>query len=553
MSPEQLQTTLVHLISTWENELIEFKDANDNFSTSDIGKYFSALSNQANLLDQESAWLIFGVDNKTRRIIGTKYREDTERLQSIKHQISDGSSPSSTFKGVYSVNTEHGRVVMFHIPAAPLGIPIAWKGHYYSRSGESLDSLGLTKLDEIRSQTQQLDWSAGVVPDATVDHLDPEAVSRAKANFIKKHSNRLDAEEVNAWDTLQFLNKARIAIDGKITRAAILLLGKAESSHLLLPHPAQMTWKLVGAEQAYEHFSPPFILTSTQLYQRIRNIQIRILPNNDLLAVEVAKYDQKMLLEALHNCIAHQDYTLNSRIIVTETPDKIILENAGTFAEGTPEEYVLGNRTPRRYRNTFLTRAMAELNMIDTMGYGIHQIHKAQAQRFLPMPDYDVTTGSAVELTIYGSVVDEAYSQALIEHADLNFEDVLALDRVQKQLTINDESVKRLRSAGLIEGRKPNFHVSATIADAGNTQAEYLKTKGFDDQYYKDMIVESLKKFDQASRSDIDELLRNKLPDYLTEDQQTSKIKNLLAILRKKEIIVSKGTSKTFAVWKLNS
>ena len=115
-----------------------------------------------------------------------------------------------------------------------------------------------------------------------------------------------------------------------------------------------MTWKLEGAERAYEHFGPPFLLNTTLLYQRIRNIQLRILPEDELLAIEVSKYDQRVVLEAVHNCIAHQDYSRNGRITVTEQLDKLVLENEGNFYEGCPDDYVEGHKTPSRYRNPFL-------------------------------------------------------------------------------------------------------------------------------------------------------------------------------------------------------
>src|SRR5690606_34006542 len=108
---------------------------------------------------------------------------------------------------------------------------------------------------------------------------------------------------------------------------------------------------LEGQERAYEHFKPPFLLSTTQLYQRIRNIQLRILPQDELIPIEVSKYNQKIVLEALHNCIAHQDYARNGRVIVTEQPDRLIFENEGGFFEGQPDEYILGDKTPRRYRN----------------------------------------------------------------------------------------------------------------------------------------------------------------------------------------------------------
>jgi len=95
MPNDTLQTLLNHLIQDWENEIVEFKDANDNFSTDKIGKYFSALSNEANLRDKDQAWLIFGVDNNTKEIIGTDYRSNVVRLQSRKMQISDDTEEKS--------------------------------------------------------------------------------------------------------------------------------------------------------------------------------------------------------------------------------------------------------------------------------------------------------------------------------------------------------------------------------------------------------------------------------------------------------------------------
>jgi ATP-dependent DNA helicase RecG len=90
-------------------------------------------------------------------------------------------------------------VLLFEIPGAPQGIPIAWKGHYYARAGESLVSLGLDKLDEIRRQTLAQDWTAQVVPGATLDDLDEAAVRKARDSFARKYANRLPAGEVESW------------------------------------------------------------------------------------------------------------------------------------------------------------------------------------------------------------------------------------------------------------------------------------------------------------------------------------------------------------------
>jgi len=550
MDKTHLQALLSDLIASWENEVIEFKQAGKDYSSDDIGKYFSALANEANLREEEAAWLVFGVHNKTRQVVGSDYRPQFERLQSTKMQIAENTEPSITFRNIHELQDPNGRVVFFEIPAAPRGLPISWKGHYYARAGESLTHLGLDKLDEIRQQTMSSDWTAQIIPEATINHLDETALEKARASFARKYANRFSSDEISQWSLPVFLDRAKLTQDGKIKRSTLLLLGKPESAYYLSPHPAQMTWKLEGPERAYEHFAPPFFLTTTALYQKIRNIQLRILPDDALLAIEVAKYDQKVVLEALHNCIAHQDYTRSGRIIVTEQPDKLIFENEGSFFEGTPADYIAGNKTPRRYRNPSLAQAMTELNMIDTMGYGIHAMYSGQARRYFPMPDYDLSDPHAVKMTVYGHVVDPAYSRMLIQKTDLPLTDILCLDRIQKKLPVPVATIRHLRRCGLIEGRQPNIHVSAVVAQATASKAEYIRTRAQDDAFYAKLIIDYLTKFGKASREEIDKLLWTKLSDALDKEQKSKKVANLLANLRRSERIDNAGTRKS-PIWQL--
>jgi ATP-dependent DNA helicase RecG len=296
MDQAALSALLDELIATWENEVVEFKQAGNDYDTDRIGEYFSALSNEANLRGADRAWLVFGVNNKTRGVVSSDYRPEPERLHGLKNQIAQSAEPSITFRDIHVLHHARGRVVLFEIPPAPRGIPIAWKGHYFARAGESRTSLGLDKLDEIRQQTIHVDWSAQLIAKAGLDDLDGRAVQAAREAFARKYENSISTDDVMQWPLATFLDRARLTQNGQITRTALLLLGKAESAWHLSPHMAQMTWRLEGQERAYQHFAPPFLLNSTALYQKVRNIQIRILPKDSLLAVEVAKYDRKIVL-----------------------------------------------------------------------------------------------------------------------------------------------------------------------------------------------------------------------------------------------------------------
>ena len=199
-----------------ETEIIEFKEAVSNYSFNDIGKYFSALSNEANINEAPCGWLIFGItDNGI--IKGTNFR--TTGLQSLKKELAGHTNERLTFLNIYELNIEDKRVIAFQIPPAIKGIPTTWNGAAFAREDESTCPLPLNKLDIIRNQIG-FDWSKEIVQGATIDDLDPEAIAKARELFIKKQRN---PEQYTKLSDEALLNKASILIKGKVTNAALIL------------------------------------------------------------------------------------------------------------------------------------------------------------------------------------------------------------------------------------------------------------------------------------------------------------------------------------------
>ena len=517
-----------------EDEVVEFKKAENNFDFDDLGKYFSALSNEANLRDKGFAWLVFGVHDKTREILGTSYKNSMKSLQKLKQDLSQHTTDNNTFRDIYELEVEGKRVLMFQIPAAPRGIPMAWQGHFYARRGESLAALDMNKYEEIRRQTVNEDWSKQIADGATIADLDEKAIMKAREGYKEHYPNQ--KKEVDSWSDEVFLNKAKITIDGKITHAAILLLGKPESLHFI-NHIGEIVWRLAGKDNVGQVFTIPFLLTTTEVMHKIRNYPFKIFPKNSFLPGEGMKYDSEVILEALHNSIAHQDYLENQRIIVIERENELEFRNCGGFFDGTYEDYITGERIPRKYRNQFLAQAMANIKMIDTEGFGIHKMFVSQKERWLPMPDYDKSDNDNVVLTLPGNVIDENYSLMLLENTNIDLTTAVLLDKVQKGKPISENAVKMLRKEKLIEGRKPHLYVSKYIAKATDKQVEYTLKKGFNDAECQEWIIKALNDHKVLSRKQINELLWNKLPIDFTEDQKMAKIKNLLYKMHKNNTI----------------
>jgi ATP-dependent DNA helicase RecG len=331
-----------------------------------------------------------------------------------------------------------------------------------------------------------------------------------------------------------------LTIQGAITNAAILLLGKSESATLLSPAVAKISWILRDEQNRdldYDHFGPPFILGVDEVLRKIRNLTLRTLPSGTLFPQEITQYDPWVIREALHNCIAHQDYTLRGKINVVEQPTSILLTNVGSFLPGDVEKVIHQDAPLEIYRNPFLADAMVSLNMIDTQGGGIKRMFQVQIKRSFPLPDYDLSERERVAVAVRGEILDEQYSRLLMEKADLDLWQVIVLDKIQKRVKVTREEHRRLSAAGLVEGRYPNLIIAGPVAKLTGHEARHIRERGFSKQYYLDMILALILEHGPISRRKIDLLILDKLPDVLTQKQKENKLHNLLSeMCRKKQI-----------------
>lgn len=510
------------------------KNAMSSKPGEDVESYVSAIANM------KGGHLVIGVKDKTLDIVGIQNFHDYT-VDNIRPRLAGRCAHLNSEKlKVESFKTDDtGKTVwVIHISQHEARLPVYAHGKPWQRLGDSLVPMRPERLSAILGEPIDLaDWSAAIVEKATIADLDEAALATAKEKFKERNAAKAWWTEIDGWGWPAFLDKAKLTVNGKLTRAALLLVGKASAAHHLSPHPAQITWKLATEEQAYEHFGPPFILTTTDLLRRIRNVPQKLFPTSQLLPVEIQKYETRSILEGVHNCIAHQDYEQQERILVTEIADRLIFENAGSFYEGKAEDYFSGRRIARRYRNTWLAHAMVEVSMIDTVGYGIHKMTESQRNRYLPLPDFRRSTDSHTVLEVLGRPIDEKYSQLLLERRDLDIETVILLDRVQKNLPISDAAATKLRREGLAEGRKPNFRVSAAIASATDTEVSYTRAKGATKDQISHFITEHIKEFDGVTRPKLEELVFPLLPIGLTDKQKSDRVKNLLSDMRRKGLI----------------
>ena len=517
-----------------ENEAVEWKAASSlkSFVSGRVGEHLiSYISAFANM---DGGCVVLGVEDKTLAIKGIQQFEDYT-LESLPHRLMGNlvNLPSlGLHVEAFVASDTNATVWVVHVPKHAPRKPVIAHRKAWQRDGDSLVELRKDRHDAILAEPLAgEDWSAVVVPVAKLDDLDSDAVALARRKFTDRHRDKRWAGDIAGWTDALFLDKAKITRGGGVTRAALLLLGRSESAAFLSPNPAEISWKLPD-ERVIEHFAPPFLLTTTEVLKRIRNPNIKLFPATQLIATEMPRYDTQLVLESLHNCLAHQDYAQNARVVVEEVVGRLKMTNLGGFVDGEPEDYFDGSRTPSFYRNPWLAAAMNEVGMIDKGGFGIFEMVSTQRKRYLPLPDYEGSTLNKTVLNVYGQAIDENYSRLLMERTDLPIEQVVWLDRVQKEQPIDERQAQILKGGKLIEGRKPKYFVSALVAAATDTQVQYTLNKGLSDEYYKKLIVQHVQKFKSAPTSDLRALLVDKLPGLLSDEQKRAKVKNLLTALR---------------------
>lgn len=521
----------------------EFKSIKNSFcgnERDDVISYVSAIANM------EGGSLVVGVHDKTLEIVGTDtYNYDRPKaILRLTERCTNLSSEGLDIEEFITDDT-HKTVWVIHVPKHLPKRPVYAHNKAWQRIEDSLVEVTPERLNAILSENLTVDdWSAGIIPDATIEDLDPIAIRTAREKFVELYPKR--ETEVASWDDAKFLNKTGFTIKGKITRAAIIILGRKESEYFLTPSVCKIRYrrkKIVGGEDVdFEIFNIPMILAVDELGNKISNTQYVYTIEGSLFPEDMKRYDVFTLREPLNNAIAHQDYSKGCMIDVIEYEDeKLVFSNKGRFIPSSVEEVVTEDIPESFYRNRHLAETMRNVKMVDTEGGGIRKLYMQQKKRFFPMPEYDLT-GMQVKCTIQGNVLDENFAKILVNNPDLSLQEIMWLDSVQKHKPLTDESIDYLRKKKYIEGRKPHIYLSLSIADKSKhvgLKASYIKNKSFDDDYFRKLIVDYISTFKKASRKEIDELLENKLSDALTERQKFDKITNLLSSLKRKRMIIT--------------
>lgn len=450
---------------------------------------------------------------------------------------------------IEEIDTSKWNVIIITIPSRQIGQLLKFNWIALMRVGDSLDEMKDDEIKKILNETKK-DWSLNIIEGADIDDLDTDAIKKARELYSQKYSYK--KEEIETWDNITFLNKAKITIKWKITNTAIILLWKEESEHLLSPAVAKISWILKdrdGLEKDYQHFSCPFIISAENVFHKIRNLKYRYMNEDSLFPEEVDMYEPYVIRESLNNCIAHQDYELAWKINIIENEDSLVFTNSWDFIPQTIENVIKSDSPSEYYRNRFLTDAMVNLKMIDTIWSWIKKMFTAQKDKYFPLPEYTFVNNK-VSLTIDWKVLDLKYARKLaLSKNDLSLDDIILLDKIQKKKELLDDEIKYLRKKKFIEWRSPNFHISYKIAEWTKLVWDYILQKSNIEEQ-KSKIIKLIKWYKTGISKNVIMafISENQIFEKsLTTDQKKSRLENILFALKKKNKIESKWK---WSAWK---
>jgi|694.fasta_scaffold86947_4 ATP-dependent DNA helicase RecG len=407
-----------------ETEWIEFKEARSTFDKDEIGKYNSALSNEANLRMKDYGWLVFGVSDD-KQILGSNYR--LNNLHDIKYEIYQNTNLS--LKEVYEVEVENNRVVLFQISPAQKGQPTKWKGQPYGRESDSLIPLSDEKYQSILNQVENRNWLSFYASyrdqsvfstQEVISLLDYESYFRllklplptsfelileklSDENFIVKEDNQYKITNLGA---LLFAKDMRIFGDLQYKLPRVITYSGNNKLSGVIKDQSGVKGYASGFEGLIDYvFSQiPELETIEKVRSKKRN------------------YPVLTVREFVANSLIHQDLTLGTKPIIEIYTDRIEISNGGSCLFD-PSRII--DHVPTS-RNEVLAEKMRVLNICEKRGSGVDRAIQAVEEMQLPAPKF-VNQPNGFKSIIYqykkyADLSDEEKLRACYQHVCLNYE-----------------------------------------------------------------------------------------------------------------------------------
>jgi ATP-dependent DNA helicase RecG len=499
---EQLETWM----RTRENERLEFKEAKNNFDFEKLVKYCCAIANE------RGGKIILGVsDRMPRQVVGTSTFENLERTKAgiterlrIRVDVDEIDHPS-------------GRVLVFTVPSRPIGMPLQYEGAYWMRSGEDLVAMTPDQLKRILDESVP-DFSAEVLPTATLQDLDPAAIQEFRQRWHRKSGN----DALLGLSDEQLLRDAELITSEGLTRAALILLGTRQGLRRFMAQAEVIFENRLNEADLKSHerleWTQGFLSFHDQLWEAVNKRNGKQSFQNGLFQLDIPVFNEGAVREAVLNAVSHRDYRSSANVFVKQYPTAISVVSPGGLPDGVTVDNILTQQNPRNRR---LAEALLRCGLIERAGQGMDLIYTSLIRESKPRPDFRGTDSHWVYLTLHGEIQNPNFLRFLERVGQerlrsFSTADFLVLDAIAREQSLSGELLERaarLRELGIVEKMGRKYILSRGYYKFVGQSGVYTRKRGLDHETNKALLLQHLRDAEAGSPiSELTQVLPNLSP-----------------------------------------
>ncbi len=516
---------LPELLEAKEGENIEFKEAKNHFDFELLTKYACAIANRG------GGCIVLGVtDKRPRKVVGSRAFEQPERtrtglIERLHLRID-----------FHVLNAQEKQVLVFMIPARPVGMPIQYGGIYWSLVGDSLVPMSESDLRAIFAESGH-DFSADICPGAEWKDLDQHTVEDFRNRWIAKSHN----QALGTLSHEQLLRDCEAVIHDGITYAALILFGTHEALGRLLGQ-AEVIFEYrsneaSGPAQQREEFRQGFFAYYDKLWELVNLRNDKQHYQNGLFVLDVPTFEERAVREAILNAVSHRDYQLGGSVFIRQYPRKLVIDSPGGLPPDVTLENILDRQSPRNRR---IADIFAKCGLVERSGQGMNLMFELSIKNANLLPDLKGTDRYHVILTLDGQVQDPKLLE-MMEKIDrdtlesFSTQDFLVVNLVHRDQSIPDalrDRITRLLDLGILErAARGKYMLGRQYYGMTGRKGVYTRKKGLDRETRKELLLKHIRD-NKATGSKLAELCdvlpghpRSQIQVFLRELRHEGKIR----------------------------
>lgn len=448
------------------NDEYEWFDFKENwFSKDEIGEYISAISNGAAFCGKEYGYIIWGVNDKTKEIVGTIVNFDRDiDGEPYKHYLARKLQPSIAFETV-NFDYKNERIVMLIIPAAK-STKTKYNGIDYIRIGSSKEKLARFPEYEIKLNSILMNGYPTIVNTSAPDYAQDLTFEKL---FLYYAAKGIELRKETFEKTLKLKTK-----DNKYNIMAYILSDQNDI-------PVRVS-VFSGIDKSAPLFSVKEFGNTCIMYSMDKILEygdaINIIQADERNRIserkDVPLFNYEAFHEAILNAFIHNKWlTLNAPQISIFTNRIEILSHGGLAIDQDESGFYSGSSLPV---NEVLASIFLQLRISERSGRGVPKIVSIYGKESIKIEKNRITVTipfNKINVNSFEIVSDKVYHKVTNKTEDI----IIAIIRDNPNITVNQLMIKTSLSEPGVKKNLKQLKEKGIIERVGSNKTGYWKIK----------------------------------------------------------------------------